>query len=239
MTDKEKFHSLINNAKKIVFFTGAGISVASGIDDIRGDKQLENEKYLLKKYGYTYEEIVSHTFFNKHPDIFYDYFFNEMLHKNAKPNQAHKYIAELDKNHFVNVITQNIDDLHNEAGSKIVIELHGNAKKFHCQSCHEEYSLDELTIVDGLPRCQKCNSILKPEVVLFEEPLDQFALTNAVAALSNADLVVVIGSSLVVNPAASLLYYTSAPIIIVNKNKTPFDDMATLVIHDNIVNLLN
>lgn len=237
MTDKEKFHDLIKKSKRITFFTGAGISVDSGIPDIRGDKQRETNSYLIRKYGYSYEEIVSRSFFNKHTDIFYDYFWNEMNHKDAQPNKAHLFIAELQKDHYVNVVTQNIDGLHEKAGSKIVINLHGNANMFHCTSCSEVYSLSDLK-PEGIPHCRHCGGIIKPDVVLFEEPLDTFALTNGLAAIRSANLIVVIGSSLQVYPAAGLLYEANCPIVIINKNPTPFDNEAELVIHDSINNLI-
>jgi len=232
---------LIAHAHNIVFLTGAGISKASGIPDIRGSEGLAKRKDNEIKYGASYEEIVSHSYFMMETSKFFTYYFNEMIFVDAKPNKTHLAIARL--NDRVTVITQNIDGLHSKAGSKDVIELHGSTDKNHCLKCHEFFTLDQalkLRDKNGVPKCPKCGGIIKPEVVLFEEPLNEEDLSLAVDKISKADLLIVIGSSLVVNPAASLpFYFYGKNMVIINKDKTPLDSRANLLIRDNVEDFID
>jgi len=234
--EKEKIEQLKNWIKEsnhIVFLTGAGISKASGIPDIRGNDGLLKRDTNNIKYGATYEEIVSHEYFMEHTDKFYKYYFNEMIFKDAKPNKTHKALARL--NSKAVVITQNIDGLHSLAGSKIVIELHGSVNRNYCLNCHSNFSLQEMLQFNGVPKCPKCGGIIKPDVVLFSEPLNEDDLSSAINEIGKADLLIVIGSSLVVNPAASLpFYFYGRHMVIINKDKTPLDSRADLLIHDEV-----
>lgn len=235
MNKIEQLQKLIDQAKNIVVITGAGISTASGIPDIRSENGAANNKDLLKKYHYDYETIVSHSFFIKHTDEFFRYYKEQMIFKNAKPNVAHHYLSNLEKDKNVTIITQNIDGLHTVAGSKHVIEFHGSVQRNTCMDCGEKYSLSEILNQMGVPHC-KCGGIIKPDVVLFEEGIDTQVLINSVNATEKADLLLIIGSSLVVYPAAAIPnYFFGDNIVIINKNKTPLDGRAKLVINDDIV----
>lgn len=235
MNQIEELQKLIDDAKNIVVLTGAGISTASGIPDIRSANGAANNKDLIKKYKYDYETIVSHTFFMRHTDEFYRYYKEQMIFKNAKPNIAHKYLANLEKRKKVMIITQNIDGLHTVAGSKNVVEFHGSTQRNTCMNCGEHFSLDYVMSQDGVPHCDRCGGIVKPDVVLFEEGIDYQAISDSVSAAEHADLLIVIGSSLVVYPAAGIPnYFHGNNIVIINKDPTPLDAYAKIVIHDDI-----
>ena len=230
-----ELQKLIDDAKHIVVITGAGISTASGIPDIRSANGAANNKDLIKKYKYGYETIVSHTFFMKRPEEFYAYYKEQMIFKDAKPNIAHKYLAKLEQRKDVTIITQNIDGLHTVAGSKNVIEFHGSTQRNTCIDCGEKYSLDYVLSHKGVPHCEKCGGIIKPDVVLFEEGIDYQAIHESVTATERADLLIVIGSSLVVYPAAGIPnYFHGDNIVIINRDPTPLDSYAKIVIHDDI-----
>lgn len=235
-----KLSEMITEAKSIAVLSGAGISTASGIPDIRGEHGAMRDADLIRKYKNDYETIVSHSFFMVHTDQFYDYYKHEMIHREAMPNPAHLYLAELAEKKDVTIITQNIDGLHQKAGSKNVIELHGSILRNHCMNCHEEYNLDHILNEKGVPRCKKCHGVIKPDVVLFEEPLDETMLSEAIGAIQRADLLLIIGSSLIVQPAASLPYYfISHNIAIINRDTTPLDKYAKLVMRDDIIDVFS
>ena len=230
-----ELQKLIDNANHIVVITGAGISTASGIPDIRSANGAANNKDLIKKYKYGYETIVSHTFFMNRTEEFYAYYKEQMIFKDAKPNIAHKYLAKLEQRKDVTIITQNIDGLHSAAGSKNVIEFHGSTQRNTCLNCGEKYSLDYVLSQNGVPHCEKCGGIIKPDVVLFEEGIDYEAIHESVRAAERADLLIVIGSSLVVYPAAGIPnYFHGDNIVIINRDPTPLDSYAKIVIHDDI-----
>ncbi|MCQ2794585.1 MAG: NAD-dependent protein deacylase [Bacilli bacterium] len=239
--NQTKLKELIKQSKHIVFLTGAGISKPSGIPDIRGADGLSKRQANDIKYGATYEEIVSHSYFMMETAKFYRYYFNEMIYLDAKPNKAHLAIARLgDK---ATVVTQNIDALHTRAGSKDVIEVHGSTYKNRCLGCHQFYTLDEIIKLrdeNGVPKCPKCGKVIKPEVVLFEEPLNEGDIDAAVNAMMHADLLIVIGSSLVVNPAASLpFYYPGKNFVIINKEPTPLDARASIIIREPVESFID
>lgn len=223
---------LIKNAKRIVLMTGAGFSVASNIPDFRSANGLYNEK----DGEIQPEEILSHHFFISHPDLFYQFYFDKMLYPDALPNPGHTFFANLEQTgKDVTIITQNIDGLHQLAGSKKVIELHGSVHRNHCMKCHTFYTMSDLEkyLDNSVPKCPKCGGIIKPDVVLYEEGLDNQAIDDALKAISCADLLIISGTSLLVNPAASLPYYYRGPnIVIVNLSSTPFDKYASLVIKE-------
>lgn len=234
----EKLRKLIKEAKHIVFLTGAGISKPSGIPDIRGQEGLSKREANNKKYGATYEEIVSHEYFMYETEKFYKYYFNEMIFKDAKPNVAHLALARL--NDKAVVVTQNIDGLHTLGGSKDVIEIHSSVNKNRCLNCHEFYDLKDMLKLAPFPRCPKCGGIIKPEVVLFNESLNEDDLGRAVSEMQRADLLICIGTSLVVNPAASLPYYfLGRNMIIINKDPTPLDSRASMVIREDVASFID
>lgn len=234
--DSEKIKKLqdaIDKADRICVFTGAGISCPSGIPDFRSADGLYNEN---GKNGYTPEEIISHSFFCKHTDMFYEFYKSKMMYLDAKPNKAHIYFAELEKKgKKISVVTQNIDGLHSDAGSGEVYELHGSIRRNHCIDCDEFYDANYIYNSQGTPKCEKCGSTVKPDVVLYEEGLDEKTVNGAVNAISRAQLLIVTGTSLAVYPAASFLrYFKGETIALINKSPTPFDDSADIVIYDDV-----
>lgn len=224
----EQLKSIITKAKKITFFTGAGVSVASGIPDFRSKDGLYN-----MTYAYPPEEIVSHTFLTQNTKVFYDFYFDKMVYPHAKPSKIHQWIAGLEKRgKDVCVVTQNIDGLHQAAGSRHVIELHGSVHRNYCVDCHKQYeSIASLRDKDGIPRCT-CGGMLRPDVVLYEESLDETTIYNAIKAIDNTDTLVVMGTSLAVYPAAGFLHYFKGNnFVFINKDPTPLDYLATLAIY--------
>lgn len=228
----EQFKTLIANAKNIVFFGGAGVSTESGIPDFRSKTGLYN---LKSKYGVPYEVILSHSYYESHTETFFKFYKEFMINKSAKPNYAHKYLADLEKTKNVTIITQNIDGLHQIAGSKNVIELHGSIHRNFCEKCAKFYNLDEFLKLGDVPRCPICNGIVKPDVVLYEEPLNELTLAKAMIALQEADLLIVAGTSLKVYPAAGLIsYFYGKNIVVINKEKLTINREIKLQINDSI-----
>ena len=220
----ERLQHLIDNAKRIVFFGGAGVSTESGIKDFRSKDGLYK---LQSKYGRPYEEMLSHTYFMHHTDTFYQFYREFMINTEAKPNAAHKYLAELEKRKSLTIITQNIDGLHQMAGSKNVLELHGSIHRNYCMKCNAFFNLDDLLDMPSTPRCPKCGGLIKPDVVLYEEGLDQDVLYGAVDAISKADLLIVAGTSLAVYPAAGLIRYICGDnIVVINKERLHVDGVS-------------
>lgn len=206
---------LIRVSKNIVFFGGAGVSTESGIKDFRSKDGLY---HLKSKYGRPYEVMLSHTYFMNHTETFYEFYREFMINTNAKPNYAHRYLAKLETCKNLTIITQNIDGLHQEAGSKNVIELHGSIHRNTCMKCGKKYSLSIILNSDGIPKCPYCGGIIKPDVVLYEESLDTYAIDSAIDAISNADLIIVAGTSLSVYPASGLInFFKGKYIVIINK----------------------
>lgn len=229
----QKATSLIRQASSVVVLTGAGASTESGIPDFRSSHGLSANR---KKYNYPAEVLLSRSFFLEHTDIFYDYYFSNLIYREAKPNDCHKALAEMEKLcNLEAIITQNIDGLHQQAGSTNVIELHGTTKRYFCMKCSKEYTLDDVfNIKKTIPTCNKCDGIIKPDVVLYEEPLNQKDLSKAIEYTIKADAFVVIGTSLVVYPAAGLLdYYRGDKLIIINMSPTPYDRIADIVIRES------
>lgn len=238
MDKYEQLKEILNTSKSIVFFTGAGISTASNIPDFRSANGLYNERGGL----YRPEEIISHHFFIEHTEEFYQFYFSKMVYQNAKPNLAHLFIANLEKkNKNTWVITQNIDNLHQQAGSKNVIELHGSVYRNYCTNCHKFYSLNEVLKLGGdVPICPECGNKIKPDVVLYEEQLNMDDMYSAVDLISKAETMVVIGTSLVVYPAASFVrYFRGKNLIIINKESTNYDEYCNLVFNEDIISVIN
>lgn len=219
--------TIIDQAKHIVFFTGAGVSTDSGIPDFRSTNGLYNQTYK-----YPPEEIISHSFFEENPEEFFRFYKDRMLYLDAQPNEVHRFIAECEKKgKSLGVVTQNIDGLHQKAGSKHVYELHGSVLRNYCMDCSTFYSAEYIKNSEGIPRCQKCGGIIKPDVVLYEEGLSQAVVEGAVAAIQSADVMIVLGTSLVVYPAAGLIrYFSGRHLVLINRDATPYDSDADLLI---------
>lgn len=228
-----KLQQAIDESKNIVFFSGAGMSTASGIPDFRSETGLYKNVYRA-------EEMLSHHFFMDDPKQFYEFYKEKMLYPDALANDAHKFIAKLQDTKNVSVVTQNIDGLHQLAGSKIVYELHGSVLRNYCMKCHKFFDLDYMINADGVPTCDECGAIVKPDVVLYEEGLDDETVENAVRAIMNADLLIVCGTSLNVYPAAGFIrYFRGKHLAIVNRDATPYDDNCDIIIHDDLVKAFN
>ena len=236
-----RVREIIDNSKKVVFFGGAGVSTESNIPDFRSESGLYK---AMNEYGYSPEHMLSHTFFMNNTEMFFDYYKKNLIYTDAQPNKAHIALAELEKEgRLTAVVTQNIDGLHQKAGSRTVYELHGSVLRNSCMECGEahslEYIMDEDNCKNGVPRCRKCGAVVKPDVVLYEEMLDDEVIIGAVAAIRQADTLIVGGTSLVVYPAAGLInYFRGKDIILINKSETGYDDRATLVINDSIGKVL-
>ena len=228
----ERLQHLIDTSKNVVFFGGAGVSTESGIKDFRSKEGLYN---LQSKYGRPYEEMLSHTYFMNNTETFYKFYREFMINLDAKPNEAHKYLAELEKRKNLIIITQNIDGLHQLAGSKNVLELHGSIHRNYCMRCHRLFNLDDILKMDTVPVCPHCNGLIKPDVVLYEEGLDQDTLEASVKALYNADLLIVAGTSLRVYPASGLIhYYRGTNIVVINKEHLSLGEHVTLEINEPV-----
>ena len=240
MNSIDQLIKYIKGSKNIVFFGGAGVSVESGIPDFRSDNGLYNDKDTMKEFGHNanipVETILSHSFFIRYPEEFYNFYRNKMIYLKAKPNPCHIALAKLEKmGKLKAVITQNIDGLHSMAGSNNVLELHGSIYRNHCNNCGKSYDIDYIMNSEGAPHCSECRGIVKPDVVLYEESLDTETLYKAIMAISKADVLIVGGTSLSVYPAAGLLqYYTGNKLVIINRSITQYDQKANLVINQNI-----
>ena len=236
MNDLDEIKNLIKKDTRIVFLGGAGVSTESGIPDFRSETGLYKMK---QKYGLPYETMLSRSFFESDPSSFYDFYWNYMVYENAKPNLAHKALARFESEEGkITILTQNIDGLHFDAGSKNVLELHGSVRRYSCLNCHKRYGLNEISH-QGVPSC-KCGGIIKPDVVLYEESLDEYLLEEAIKSLQNADILIVGGTSLNVYPVAGLIrYFLGKARIIINKEKTNSDSYFDFVIHDDIGKVLD
>lgn len=230
MNEIETLHQWMQESERVVFFGGAGVSTESGIPDFRSTDGLYNQQY-----DYPPEQILSHTFFMRWPEEFFRFYRDKMLAPSAKPNKAHRALAKLEEQgKLTAVITQNIDGLHQMAGSKKVLELHGSVHRNYCMRCHKFHSMEEILHSEGVPRCS-CGGIIKPDVVLYEEGLDQQILQGSVDQIRRADMLIIGGTSLTVYPAAGLLdYYTGNRLVLINKTATARDGLANLVINESI-----
>lgn len=230
METVEQFLEWVKESENIVFFGGAGVSTESGIPDFRSVDGLYNQKY-----DYPPETILSHTFFRKRTEEFFKFYRDKMLYLDAEPNAAHKKLAQWEaEGKLKAVITQNIDGLHQKAGSKNVLELHGSVLRNYCENCGKFYDVEAVKNSEGVPKCS-CGGTIKPDVVLYEEGLDNKTLTSAVRHIAEADVLIIGGTSLAVYPAAGLIdYYEGHKLVLVNKTPTPRDEMADLVIQGSI-----
>ena len=235
MNDFERLKEIVDSSRRIVFFGGAGVSTESGIPDFRSQDGLYNQKY-----DYPPEEILSHTFFMRNTEEFYRFYREKMICTAAKPNKAHLKLAEWEREgRLLSVVTQNIDGLHQAAGSVRVHELHGSVLRNNCMSCGKSYDVDYILHSGGVPRCS-CGGIIKPDVVLYEEPLYEDTVMSAIRDIRSADTLIVAGTSLTVYPAASYIrYYEGKNMILINRDATPYDHVADLVIHDKVGEVLS
>ena len=227
----ETLKDWINHSDNIVFFGGAGVSTESGIPDFRSVDGLYNQQY-----DYPPETILSHTFFRRNTEEFYRFYRAKMLALDAKPNAAHKKLAQWEQEGKLKaVVTQNIDGLHQAAGSKMVYELHGSVHRNYCQKCGAFYDARYMLESKGIPKCEKCGGIIKPDVVLYEEGLDDATMRGAIRAISHADVLIIGGTSLTVYPAAGLIdYYNGNKLVLINKSVTPMDSRADLLLQGPI-----
>ena len=231
----KKLKEIVDQSDNIVFFGGAGVSTESGIPDFRSTDGLYHQEYR-----YPPETILSHTFFRQNPEEFYRFYRNKMLFPNAKPNRAHLALAKLEQEGKLKaVITQNIDGLHQAAGSKEVLELHGSVLRNHCTRCGRFYGLDDILKMKGVPKCG-CGGVIKPDVVLYEEGLDNEVIERSIAHIRKADMLIIGGTSLVVYPAAGFIdYFHGKYLVLINKDATARDVGATLTIHEPIGEVLD
>ncbi len=225
---------IVNNSRRIVFFGGAGVSTESGIPDFRGQDGLYRMKYAVPP-----ETIISASYFHAHPEEFFRFYRDKMLALNAQPNAAHKKLAQWERAGKLHaVVTQNIDGLHQAAGSRRVYELHGSVHRNHCLACKKSYPASFIARSSGVPRCS-CGGIVKPDVVLYEEPLDGEVIEGALAAIASADTLIVAGTSLTVYPAASFVsYFRGENLVLINRDPTPLDGQCTLVLHEKVGQVL-
>ncbi len=235
MNTLEELQKVIDDSERIVFFGGAGVSTESGIPDFRSVDGLYNQKY-----DYPPEQILSHNFFERMTDEFYRFYRDKMLCLDKKPNKAHYKLAELEKaGKLTAVVTQNIDGLHQAAGSKKVYELHGSVLRNYCRNCRRFYSAEYIKNSKGVPACE-CGGVIKPDVVLYEEGLDDSVVNGALSAIMQADTLIIAGTSLTVYPAAGFIrYFRGNKIVLINRDATPFDKQADLIYHDKVGELLD
>lgn len=236
-----KLKEMLQSSRRVVFFGGAGVSTESQIPDFRSADGLYQDKQS-RQYAHPPETMLSHSFFISHTQEFYDFYFDRMIYPDAKPNPAHYALAKLEQQgKLTAVITQNIDGLHQMAGSRHVLELHGSVLRNTCMECKARYGLDDMLEQkgEGIPRCKKCGGVIKPDVVLYEECLDQAVLEEAVNQISRADLLIVGGTSLAVYPAAGLIrYFEGDSLVLINKSVTSYDNAASLIIRESIGKVL-
>ena len=235
---KEKiaaFQQMLDESHYIVFFGGAGVSTESGIPDFRSVDGLYHQQY-----DYPPETILSHTFYRRNPEEFYRFYKNKMLFLDAKPNMAHKKLAQWDaEGKLKAVITQNIDGLHQAAGSKNVLELHGSVHRNYCQKCHQCYTAEYILSTTGIPRCS-CGGLIKPDVVLYGEQLNSNTIDESIDAIAYADMLIIAGTSLTVYPAASLVHYFHGKhLVLINRDPTPMDERTSLTLHGKVGEILS
>ena len=230
MTSLQQLKQWIQESSRAVFFGGAGVSTESGIPDFRSVDGLYHQKF-----DYPPETIISHSFYERMPEYFFNFYREKMLPLGFMPNITHQVLARLEQEgHLAAVVTQNIDGLHQKAGSKNVFELHGSVLRNYCVKCHKFYPAETVRDAKGVPLCD-CGGIIKPDVVLYEEPLNENVMAGAIHAIRKADLLIVGGTSLTVYPAAGLLqYYRGSRLVLINRDETPYDSYADLVFHDSL-----
>lgn len=237
LEDREALRKLVEDHKRVVFFGGAGVSTASGIPDFRSAKGVFNQDY---PYPFPPEVMVSHTFFTEHTEEFFDFYRTKMIFTEAQPNACHRKLAALEAQGKVSaIVTQNIDNLHQAAGSKNVLELHGSVVRNYCMDCGRTYDLDAVTNCEGVPHCT-CGGIIRPDVVLYEEPLNEAIIEQAIDEISHCDMLIVAGTSLVVYPAASFVtYFRGDCLALVNKSETSLDSSTNFISRESVAEVMD
>ena len=237
MDKYQTLQNIIDNAAQIVVFTGAGISVPSGIPDFRSADGIYNQK---TKIQIPPEEIISHSFYESNTEDFYEFYKEKMCYPKAEPNAAHKYFANLERRgKNVIVVTQNIDGLHQKAGSNLVYELHGNVHRNYCEECNRAFGLEYVLNHNGVPHCDKCGARVKPDVVLYEESLDETIINRAISAIMTCDVMIVVGTSLTVYPAAGFIrYFKGSYLVVINKQPTSYDDFCDMVFNEDVIEVV-
>ena len=234
----DALQAIIDKGKRIVFFGGAGVSTASGIPDFRSGEGLYAKRYG----GLTAEMMLSQSFFYLHPDLFYAFYRAHMLHPDAEPNAVHRKLAEMERaGKLTGLVTQNIDGLHRQAGNRLVYELHGSVHDNACLECGRHYGLDYILRTAGVPKCESCGGVVKPSVVLYGEELDHYVSTGACREISRCDVLIVAGTSLTVEPAASMLAYFrggARKLVVINREETRADERAALVIREDMARVM-
>ena len=232
----KNLQEIIDGARRIVFFGGAGVSTESGIPDFRGVDGLFRQQYD----GLTAEMMLSESFFYLHPERFFDFYRAHMLHPEARPNAAHRKLFELERaGKLRGIVTQNIDGLHRDAGNRLVYELHGSVRENYCMDCNRAYSMDWMLHTGGVPRCEKCGGVVKPYVVLYGEPLDKYTCRGACREISGCDTLIVAGTSLEVEPAASFLdYFHGRELVVINREEIPAGERATLCLRGGVAEIM-
>ena len=233
----EEFQRIIDRSRRIVFFGGAGVSTASGIPDFRSGEGLYAGE---EADGITPEMILSKSFFYLQPERFFDYYRKHLLYPEAKPNAAHRKLFELEQaDRLRGIVTQNVDGLHRAAGNIRVYELHGNVHENHCMDCNASYPMSAILEADGIPRCRDCGGVIKPDVVLYGEPLEKYVCIGAIREITNADTLIVAGTSLAVEPAASFLeHFRGKNLVVINRDPIPAEEQATLVIRGDVAEIM-
>ena len=230
----EALQEIVDRSRRIVFFSGAGVSTGSGIPDFRSATGMQGED------GLSPEMILSKTFFYLQPERFFDYYRKHMLHPEAKPNAAHRKLYELEQaDKLRGIVTQNVDGLHKAAGNIRVYEIHGNVHENYCMDCNASYPMEAILQAEGIPRCRECGGVIKPNVTLYGEPLEKYVCIGAIREISNADTLIVAGTSLAVEPAASFIgYFRGRNLVVLNREPIPAEDQATLVIHGDVTEIM-
>ena len=228
---KQEIRALLKDAKRVVFLGGAGVSTSSGIPDFRSPTGLYK---ICSKYGVPYEVMLSHDYLYDHPKTFYDFYWSTMVYPDAKPNAAHLALAKYEENHNLVIVTQNIDGLHQLAGSKKVVEAHGSTQRYYCTRCGRRFTLGEL-IPEGVPSCPDCGAMIRPDVTMYGEPLDEEAILTALQVIKMANVLIIGGTSMNVYPVASFPeYMEGGKKIIINLEPTPYDSRCDYVIHEDL-----
>ena len=237
MSKYDSLKQILDEGRQILVFTGAGISVPSGIPDFRSADGIYNQK---TKLNIPPEEIISHTFFYNHTKEFFEFYKEKMIYEDAEPNYAHKFIANLEKKgKNVIVVTQNIDGLHQQAGSSTVYELHGSIHRNYCEKCNRSFGLKYVMTHNPIPYCDRCHGIVKPDVVLYEEELNSYVIERAISAIMTCDVMLVIGTSLTVYPAAGFIrYFKGQYLVVINKDATAYDSNCDLVFNEDVINVI-
>ena len=233
----KKLKEIIEKSNRICVFTGAGISCPSGIPDFRSENGIYK---TISRFGFPPETMLSHSFFVEHTEVFFDFYRSQMIYPEAKPNKAHEFFASLErKGKKVTVVTQNIDSLHQKAGSSDVVELHGSVMRNYCENCKKFFPLETILEKKGVPVCD-CGGVIKPDVVLYEEPLSPESVERAIVAIENADALIVVGTSLSVYPAASYIrFFKGKDLVLINKGETCYDSLASISFTDDVIKVVD